>query len=299
MRTHATDSALVHERTALPSGRIVSWNAGPVPLFVRRPPGEIRGVLIAVHGNTRQATLHALRFADHAEAAQLLLIAPLFTRSDYPRFQRLGDNATDDLNTSLLTLLRELGLPFRSWLWFGHSAGAQFVHRYIYQHPEHVRRAVLSAAGWYTLPDETVDFPYGLHALANRADLKCVLQVPQRVLVGDHDVLTGDALRRTRELDLQQGRDRVERAQTYVEAMRALARANGVSPAVSLRVLKGAGHDFDTNIRRARLGIRTLRFLTSGSDQASTARRSCTRAHPDTAPQHDEERRDAQRPDVH
>ena len=292
MTTQHTGRPRDRETIALPPGRIVSWNAGPVPLFVRRPPGEIRGVMIAVHGNTRQATLHALRFAHLAEAANLLLIAPLLTRSDYPRFQRLGNNATNDLNTSLLALLHELELPLKRWLWFGHSAGAQFVHRYIYQYPGHVQRAVLSAAGWYTLPDEMVEFPYGLQGLPDRADLKQVLQVPQRVLVGDHDVLTGDALRRTRELDLQQGSDRVARAQTYVEAMRALARANALPPAVSLRVLKGAGHDFDSNIRSARLGVRTLRFLTAGYDQPIAARRSCTQAHPDTTPDHDEERQD-------
>jgi len=46
---------------------------------------------------------------------------------------------------------------------FGHSAGAQFVHRYITFMPQgHLRAAVAANSGWYTLPDQTLKLPYGL-----------------------------------------------------------------------------------------------------------------------------------------
>ncbi|NDV80712.1 hypothetical protein [Bacteroides sp. 51] len=46
---------------------------------------------------------------------------------------------------------------------FGHSAGAQFVHRFMTFKPNNrVHRGVAANAGWYTVPDFTVDYPYGL-----------------------------------------------------------------------------------------------------------------------------------------
>lgn len=46
---------------------------------------------------------------------------------------------------------------------WGHSAGAQFVHRYVQFKPEApVRTAISANAGWYTVPDLTVLYPYGL-----------------------------------------------------------------------------------------------------------------------------------------
>lgn len=47
-------------------------------------------------------------------------------------------------------------------LW-GHSAGAQFVHRYMmFKTDAPVRMAVSANAGWYTVPDLQVEYPYGL-----------------------------------------------------------------------------------------------------------------------------------------
>jgi hypothetical protein len=43
----------------------------------------------------------------------------------------------------------------------GHSAGAQFAQRFLLAYPHRIFAAVLSSAGTYTFPDETVDWPYG------------------------------------------------------------------------------------------------------------------------------------------
>ena len=61
---------------------------------------------------------------------------------------------------NIKTNLNYLG---NSYNMFGHSAGAQFVHRFIQFKPlSRVDKAVSANAGWYTLPDTTIDFPYGL-----------------------------------------------------------------------------------------------------------------------------------------
>ena len=69
-----------------------------------------------------------------------------------------------------------------SYLLYGHSAGAQFVHRYLYFVPEaRVAKVVAANAGWWTLPDLAVGFPYGLRgSVVHEAGLKAMLQRPAR-----------------------------------------------------------------------------------------------------------------------
>lgn len=56
-----------------------------------------------------------------------------------------------------------IGSKQKGYDMFGHSAGAQFVHRYMTFVPENrVLRGVSANAGWYTTLDFNVDYPYGL-----------------------------------------------------------------------------------------------------------------------------------------
>ena len=49
---------------------------------------------------------------------------------------------------------------------YGHSAGAQFVHRFImFTGGPRVERAVAANAGWYTLPRKADTLPYGLDGI--------------------------------------------------------------------------------------------------------------------------------------
>jgi len=57
----------------------------------------------------------------------------------------------------------ETGNKQQQYDMFGHSAGAQFVHRFMTFKPSNrVHRGVSANAGWYTVPDFTIDYPYGL-----------------------------------------------------------------------------------------------------------------------------------------
>ena len=46
---------------------------------------------------------------------------------------------------------------------FGHSSGGPFVHRDSWVVPNsRANRAIAANSGWYTMPDSTISFPYGL-----------------------------------------------------------------------------------------------------------------------------------------
>lgn len=58
---------------------------------------------------------------------------------------------------------RDTGSMRNTYDMWGHSAGAQFVHRYVTFMPDaRIDRAVCANAGWYTLPDVNIAYPYGL-----------------------------------------------------------------------------------------------------------------------------------------
>src|SRR5256885_13162852 len=44
-------------------------------------------------------------------------------------------------------------------------------HRFVMVHPHHVARYAISAAGWYTFPDESLGYPCGLARGAARGEL--------------------------------------------------------------------------------------------------------------------------------
>ena len=127
---------------------------------------------------------------------------------------------------------------------FGHSAGSQFVHRLLMTRPETpVERAVAANAGWYTMPDESVAWPYGLGDSGfDVAGLAGFLQLPVTVLLGDADtVTTAGNLRRTPEAMLQ-GPHRFTRGHTFYAAARSAATALGVDFGWALDTVPGAGH---------------------------------------------------------
>lgn len=58
---------------------------------------------------------------------------------------------------------KDTGSSQKNYDLWGHSAGAQFVHRYVtFMTDAPVDRAVSANAGWYTLPDMNRAYPYGL-----------------------------------------------------------------------------------------------------------------------------------------
>lgn len=217
--------------------------------------------LIAVHGISRRAEAHLAAFAPWAERAGRILIAPLFADKLCRRYQRmLVDRRRADL--ALFAVLKDVeaatGRAIDRFDFFGFSGGAQFGHRLALMYPNRIGRLALASAGWYTFPDETVAFPYGLGpgdgwARAFKARLDDCLTIPTMVLVGERDILRDSGLRKRAWVDKRQGRTRVERAARWTMAMRDAARRRGVEPTVSFQTLPGCGHSFDACVKKGGL----------------------------------------------
>ncbi len=252
--------------------------------------GPAHGVLIAVHGVRRNVLEHAEAFSAQAWRARCHLLIPHFDAQRYPDYQRLGrpgrgQRADLHLIALVAHLAREFDFDASDLRLFGHSGGAQFVHRFAMAHPDLVRRYALSAAGWYTFPDARLAFPMGTaHPPETFPRLEACrfLPVPGRVFVGRREHAHSRLLRHAPDLDAAQGMSRLDRARRWVTAMQTAARAHALDAAVDLVELADGAHSFSGLVRRTALVQHVVEFLVPES-AGHTPQRSAVPHHPDHA----------------
>ncbi len=126
---------------------------------------------------------------------------------------------------------------------FGHSAGAQFAHRFVLFVPDGRYGTVVAAnAGWYTAPDDATEFPYGLGASPIEGGDPSFFGRDLVIHSGDRDTNPNSAgLRHTAEADAQ-GSNRFERGAWFVETGAVLAASAGEDYAWTRQIVPGVAH---------------------------------------------------------
>ncbi len=262
-------------RHALSRGRLQMRQTNRHPrmryyLWAHPDPRSGAPLLIAVHGISRDAREQIRLLQPEAARQGISLIAPIFDEVRYAGYQQLGiRGAGERADHALLAMLADVeellgsGSPIDL---FGFSGGAQFAHRFALLYPRAVRRLALAAAGWYTLPDLSRGFPYGLAGLDGTRipdfDLAAFLRIPQLVMVGSEDLGRDPGLRKRRRLDREQGRHRLARAVSWATAMQDLGRRHALDPGrCRLRILRNTGHDFSEAVLVGSLDKHLFHFL--------------------------------------
>ena len=100
---------------------------------------------------------------------------------------------------------------------WGHSAGAQLVHRLLTFKPDYkIKYAITANAGWYTLPDFDIDYPFRLKKDNLNFDefTEDLVIKPLIIMRGTADTIRDSNLNTSAEAD-PQGLNRYERAKTY------------------------------------------------------------------------------------
>jgi poly(3-hydroxybutyrate) depolymerase len=209
--------------------------ARPLCVYAIVPPGLSARTRLAVvlHGTRRNGAEYAGAWTGWAASSDHVVLVPEFDRKRWPggRSYQLGNvfsrsRARGTLlpegrwaYTAVEELVAEvrarLGLAEDTYALWGHSAGAQFVHRFLLFRPRaRVHVAFVTGCGWFTLPDLAAPFPYGLrHPLLRFGDddVRRFLRRPIVVMRAEHDTVRDAHLRTTR-LAEAQGRNRFERA---------------------------------------------------------------------------------------
>ena len=132
-----------------------------------------------------------------------------------------------------------------SYNMFGHSAGGQFVHRFVQFKPNsRVNYAISANAGWYTVPDTSVDFPYGLKNTGiSNEDLQNSYLKNLEIHLGQNDNDPNDpALRKTPEANIQ-GLHRLSRGRYFVNQSDSISQSLNFPSSWVKKELENVGHE--------------------------------------------------------
>ena len=195
-----------------------------------------------------------------------IVIVPEFSEANFPGGDQynLGNVYVDGDNPTANTLNPEsewafsvieplfdyvktqLGNTNNTYKIFGHSAGAQFAHRFLMFKPNNrAVKTVLSAAGWYTFPDLTIGFPYGFNnSILQNSSRDIFLSKIITVQIGENDNNpNASGLRRNEIVDMQ-GTNRLDRAVNFFDFCEQSAQALNIDFNWSFSLRPNANHDY-------------------------------------------------------
>ena len=216
-------------------------------------------VVVVMHGVNRDADRYRDEWRALADQYGFLLIVPEFSQAKFP-----GDDGynfggmVDDKNRPLprerwsfnvvdrvfADVRRLSGAERQAYSLYGHSAGAQFAHRFLlFAASPSVEMVVVANAGWYTLPVAGETFPYGLKGSpATETDVRVFLARPLVLQLGEADTDSAhSSLRRTPEAN-RQGPHRFARGKNFMAVAEVEAKRLGVPLAWKLVTVPGVGH---------------------------------------------------------
>ena len=217
-------------------------------------------IVIVMHGWSREAGSYFDDWRALGEQYGFIVVVPHFTEADFPSSNdyNLGHVFEQDsgrqrpketwtfaaIEPLFDAVVARTGSSQAGYTLFGHSAGAQFVHRFLYYMPAaRVDRYLAANAGWYTMPDFDTAYPYGLkRASISKEQLKTAFGRDMVVILGREDIdHTDPDLRNTPEAK-RQGPNRLARGLTYFYVAKQLADKLGVELKWRLVIVEDAGH---------------------------------------------------------
>lgn len=230
-------------------------------MFTYRPQraGPAAPVLIVMHGRKRNGEEYRDQWVETAERHGVLLAAPQFSDGQYPNAHEYNygsmieaDGAARSRSQWLFPAIDEVFRELRGrtgstrerYTLYGHSAGAQLVHRLAtFAWSPLMERAVSANAGSYTMPSEEEGLPFGVkQSGVGPAELRAFFARPLVVFVGDSDIDPADPHLPREPAAMRQGPHRFARGHRYLEVAGREAERLGVPLAWRLKVAPGVAH---------------------------------------------------------
>ena len=230
-------------------------------------------IVFVFHGGGRNAKDYRNAILADANKYNFIAIVPEFSNANFSggdgynlgNVFKDGDNPTAatlnsenewafSLITPIFNFMKEkLKNTTEKYHLIGHSAGAQFAHRLIYFKPnEPYDKVVVSASGWYTVPDFIIDFPYGFQKspLMN-IDLNNLFASTVFIQVGELDNNPNDGSLRRNEFADKQGFHRFSRAYHFFEESKKLANSKNIPFNWQIETNLGLDHNYIPALNRA------------------------------------------------
>lgn len=241
----------------------------PVDVYYNIPPGDITTmpILFSFHGAGRNAVDYRDYWINMSNTNGFIVIAPEFSTDFYPG---LGDdylmgNVFDDgdnpssesrnpENEWTFSVIEPLfdyikadisgnQMSYRAW---GHSGGSQFLHRFLFFKPNsRLEVAVCSNAGWYTVPEVGVSFPYGIdNSELPESNITHAFETKLIVHLGESDTnQNSSGLRHNTVVDNQQGLNRFVRGNYFFNTSEAEAEDMDVTFNWEIDTVPNVGHN--------------------------------------------------------
>jgi pimeloyl-ACP methyl ester carboxylesterase len=223
-------------------------------------------IVFVMHGAERNAMDYRNAISNLAAKHNFIAVVPEFLEENFPdvnayqlgNIYQNGDapsiatlNAEENWTLSIIEPLfsyvrNQTKNTTSNYHMIGHSAGAQFAHRFLFFKPQNrLNRLVVSAAGWYTMPDLQVVFPYGLqNSYFENIDLAPAFATKVFVQVGAADNNPNASSLRRNALADAQGTHRLSRAQYFYNVASTKASLLSLPFQWELHIIPGLNHNF-------------------------------------------------------
>lgn len=192
-------------------------------------------VVVGFHGNDRDCSYWIDTWKEYADSQGFMFFIPWFTKEKFPtwRYQEVGirnekgdfmpqhNRTTALVDTLLARIIDYSGSEDRKVSIYGHSAGGQFVHRFMMLNDSpYVKKAIIGNPGWFTFPTLEEEYSYGIKDLPEIDDRRLKSMLGKNVILqlGLLDTERESFLRKTPEAD-RQGLNRLERGNNFFEAL--------------------------------------------------------------------------------
>ena len=249
-----TNAAEIHQTT------FAYWNKPDVEIYYITPDviNENTKVIFVIHGNSRNAEEYLSAWIPYVLNKNVIVAAPQFSKIDFRYFfllemaessGKVNNNKNDYINNSISLFFNyiksKFSLSTKAYSMFGHSAGAQFTHRYMLLSMDtRISNSVIANAGWYTFLTND-EFPYGIKnspiSISNE-QIKWFMSNKVHLLIGSDDV-GFQSVNSSKGANLQ-GLTRVDRAANYFDSLVVNAENRGYALRWNYRVLDSVDHDF-------------------------------------------------------
>lgn len=232
-----------------------------IPIWLYRPRALVasRPLVMVLHGMSRNADAYCEAWAASAEQYGFAVAAPEFSAADYPDAldYNFGNMVSPDgvllprakwlfpvIDRIFLQAREALGIDGERYCLYGHSAGAQLVHRLVsFAWSPRIALAISANAGSYTMPVFDADYPFGLRGTAfTEADIPALLSRPLVVLLGEQDRDPAHHNLPRQPGALQQGAHRFARGQRYFQTAEQIALERRVQLAWRLITVPHVAH---------------------------------------------------------
>lgn len=241
------------------------WAGKPIPAFVFVPSGvdvKKAPIMFMMHGAKRGAVRYLKEWVPHAEKKGVVIIAPKFSKKHFKYSRQYqagnvfgskskGSKYRPEEQWTFSTIeplfdevVKRLDSTTKDYTLYGHSAGSQFAHRFLFYKPDaRAKRIIAANAGWYTMPWPKAAFPYGLkNAKMPKGSFKKALAKDVYVILGDQDNdAKHESLRKTPEAN-RQGAHRFARGVNFFREGKKQAKRMKIKFGWKVVVVKGVAH---------------------------------------------------------